>query len=335
MRESEGHGVKKSDMRIRLAFALALATAAAGCSVADHRAPIEAFAQATRDTETALVALDRQVTDSYAQSIRGRVLAGELFVQIRSGDCRVESGRCRIVVLDGERNEQLLSPDPVLANMVQLIAAVRRYAEGLHAIATADTAAQVGSRVDATVGSLKSLAATVGALGGTDSTVTGASVSAADYATPVGEIVSWGVGQYVARVQLDGLRRATADAREVVAGAGQAFALAADEASRVPRAELAEAVSVDVDALRERPGERTLDGLIASAERYDRLLLGKPPAVFGRLVEAHDALVAKLHDEDVSWSDVVARIETFAAEAHNLAAIVRDLRVVGAGNTEG
>lgn len=72
-----------------------------------------------------------------------------------------------------------------------------------------------------------------------------------------------------------------------------------------------------------------LDKLIASASHYDQQLLAKPPAVFARLDDAHAALVQKLHNDDVSLADVVAKIEVFAEEAKILAKAIKDLQKVG------
>jgi hypothetical protein len=298
----------------------------AACSVVSYRQPVADFAQATKDTEEALAGLDKQVTDGYTDVLRQRVLNRTLQVQIRDGDCRVESERCRIVVKDREGNEQPFPPNPPMQRMLLLMGLIRSYADGLAAIVTADTAAQVNTQVGATVGSLQNLAKTVANLGGPDSA---GILKLGDYATPVGNAVNWLAGQYIARVQLDGLRRATVDARPVIAGAAQVFAAAAAEASRVPRALLAEEVSLRIDAVRRSLNEQNIDDVAKSAARYDGLLSNRPPAVFKQLQESHDALVAKIQDENVTLAEVVARIEVFAAEAQALAQVVRDLQAVG------
>lgn len=302
------------------------------CSVANFRKPIEDFAQATRDTQDVLGGLDKEVTDGYADLIRRRVVAGQLLTRIQKDDCGVESARCRVVVVDKKGNEQLLLPDSAMRKALVLMDSIRIYADGLAGIVNADTAAQVATQVNATVGSVKNLAATVAKLGGPDKTST---VDLTDYATPVGDLVNWFAGQYIARVQLDGLRRATVGARPVISGATEVFAKFANESSLVPRALMAEEVSLRIDALRITLNERNVEEASASARRYDRLLLSKPPVVFDRLQQSHEALVAKIHDEKVTLAEVIARIEVFAAEAKELANIVKELRTVGKKEAEG
>lgn len=324
--QKSGGNYMERGARIRLVCVAVLLISVTACSVTDFKKPIGDFAQATRDSESALKGLDQEVTNAYADLIRRRVLAKELLVQITAGDCQTSSERCRIVVKDRDGNEQALSPEPALKNMITLMGAVRAYADGLSAIVNADTAAKVETQVNATIGNLTNLAGTVKKLGGQDKTT---SINLAEYATPVGQIVNWTVGQYVAKVQFDGLKRATADAEDVVSAAANIFELTAGEAALTPRARLAEVVSVRVDALRDKLTAANLDKLIASASHYDQQLLAKPPAVFARLDDAHAALVQKLHNDDVSLADVVAKIEVFAEEAKILAKAIKDLQKVG------
>jgi hypothetical protein len=301
----------------RLLIVASLGIQVAACSVTNFRKPVEEFAQATKDTTDALVGLDKQVTGGYADLLRKRVLEGKLLVQLEGRDCLTESERCRIVVKNRQGDVEPFPPDSPMRNMLTLMRSIQ---------VNADTAAQVSTDVSATVGSLKNLAESVAKLKGPDNT---GSVRLADYATPVGNLVNWLAGQYIASVQLDGLRRATLDARPVIAGATDVFAVAANESSMVPRALMSEEVASGIDALRPKASERSLDEVVAIAARYDGLLRGKPAAVFKQLRNSHDALVAKIQDENVSLAEVIARIETFAAEAQALAAIVKELQAVG------
>jgi hypothetical protein len=313
-------------LRVRILAITLVCTAITACSsVANFRKPVDDFAQATRDATDALAGLDKQVTDGYADLIRKRVVAGQLLATIETSDCLTESQRCRIVAKDKQGKQEQFPPEPAMRKMVVLMSSVRNYADGLAGIVNADTAAEVTTQVGATVGSLKNLAGTVAKLGGPDST---AIVKLADYATPLGDLFSRLAGQYVAKVQLDGLRRATVDARPVIAGAAQVFATAANEASRVPRALMAEEVSNGIDALRANRNEKQVDAVVASALRYDRVLVAKPPAVFQQLQQSHDSLVAKIQDENVTLAEVIARIEAFAVEAKGLADIVKEFEAV-------
>ncbi len=290
------------------------------CSVADYKKPISDFATATQDAETALVLLDKQVTDAYAALLRERAIAGEAFVKFESGNCQVSSARCQLVVGD-----ELLSPKPALRQMIILMASVRTYADGLAAIVEADTAAKVASHVNATLGSVESLAETVADMKGTPEAER---PKVSEFTTPAGKAINWVVGQYVAKVQVDGLKRATHDAQPVIADTADIFGAAAELGADVPKLAMADEVSRRLDGFRDARTENSLTALIESAAAYDRLLLASPPNIFQRLKEAHDALATQLAGGDVSLADAFAKIKVFAAEAEVLAKILKDLAAI-------
>jgi hypothetical protein len=309
-----------------------LCVATSACSVANYKKPIEDFTQATKDTAEALEGLDKQVRDGYTDLLRRRVLARTLQLGMTEQECQTESERCRLIVRDETKNSQPYLQESVMPKILILMASIRQYADHLAAIVNADTASQVTTQVTATVVSLGNLAGTIAKLGGADNT---ASVKLADYATPVGNLANWLAGQYIGGIQLEGLRRATVDARPVLAGAVEIFDAAATAAARVPRAQMAEEVRTRMDALRAQLSERSVEEVVQAALRYDKVLVAKPSAVFERLVSSHDALVAKIQDENVTLADVVARIEIFATEAKSLMAIVKELQAAGKKKGEG
>jgi hypothetical protein len=51
--------------------------------------------------------------------------------------------------------------------------------------------------------------------------------------------------------------------------------------------------------------------------------------------DAHDALADSLNDESFNLATAIARIEAFAAEAEQLAKILRELRAIVPENQEG
>ena len=304
------------------AFALTGALAAAGCSVASYEQPVSDFAGATEDAQSALLALNDQVTAAYAAAVRRQVLAGDGLVRYRNGDCLTGSERCRLVVVTRDGSEKTLSPDPPLRQTLALMRGIDDYAQGLAAIVAADTSEGIADNVNATIASVDSLAATVSSLSaGGDRPP----VDTAAYTTAAGGLVSWAAEQYVARQKLAALRRATADSKPVVARAADLFTDAAEIAAVVPRAPLADLVAQRRDALDDRPTEANLDRLIESAAAYDRLLTARPPRVFQRLEAAHGALVDKLQGEELSLVVVIARIRAFQDEAKTLAGLLRDL----------
>lgn len=332
----------KTIMGHRLVLVAGLLLPAAACSVTEYKVPVSAFAEATRDSEQALIGLNQQVTDAYAAIQRNRVLDGTRLVQFfetredggTHRDCLVVSERCRLVTVDASGNQELLSPEPPLGKMVLLMGAIRTYADGLTAIVSAETAQNVTTQVNATLGSIEDLGATVAKLK-VEGTEPAPMNPVTEFKSPVANAVNWIFGQYVASVQLEGLKRATSDAKPVIAGAAEIFGDAADVSADVPRVSLAKAVAKRNDAFDDKQSEGTLDQLIESAAAYDQLLLAEPASVFTRLVEAHDVLADRLQDENLSVADAMARIRAFQREAQTLKDIVEQLAAASKIDAEG
>ena len=304
--------------------------AVAGCSSTDYTQPISDFAEATQNTEAAIVALDKQVTDAYAALLRSRVLAKKSLVQPEKRNCQVSSDRCRLVIVDRDGNKQFLSPDPALGKTIILMGSIRMYVEGLKAIVNAETAEAVTSQVNATLGSVEALAGTLAKVNGEESSKKNIS----EYTTPVGKLVSWVVGQYVAKVKIDGLRRATEHAHPVIERVAEYLNEVAGIASDAPKLALAESVSKRAIALEGGLSDSNLDKLILSAARYDKFLLARPNSDFKLFQTAHFALVEKLQNDDQSLANMMAKIKSFASEAKTLAKILQELAAAGGKDEE-
>jgi len=302
----------------RSAVVLLLSGVAACSSVTDYQQPITTFAGATKNAQSALSTLNSEVTNAYGALLREQAVADDALVEVVAGDCLASSTQCRLDLLSRDGTTQPLTPPPALANMSRLMGAISAYAGNLQALVSADTAAAVTANVNATLGSVESLAQTVEAAGGTKPPV---DLSA--YATPVGDAVSWLAGQYVARVKVDGLRRATSEAQPVIAAASEVFQKAAETAALVPKASMSEDVSSKLTAFETSPSAANLNALVQSAGQFNQFLEAKPADVFGRMNAAHEALTRQLQGQDVSLAEVVARIEAFAAEAQRLADVAK------------
>lgn len=309
----------------RLAFVALLCGPLLACSVASYRKPVEDFAQATRDTAEALNGLDRQIRDADAERMRKQVIAQPDRMLTRKGDCLDGSKRCQIVVIDEKGQPRVFPPESRIPKILAVMAAIQRYADGLAAIVTADTAAQVTTHVNATVASLKNLAATVKEQGGGDKS---SLVSLTEYATPVGNLANWLSGQYVAKLQLDGLRRATKDARAVVSEATDVLVTNAGFGALIWLPPRAHEVEQRMATLEKNASARAIDDLVTSAGQYDRLLESSPALVFTEFHKSHEALAKKLNDEEGSLSDAIEKIDVFSGEAKKLAAVVKELQAV-------
>lgn len=309
----------------RFMIAASLLTLATACSATNYQRPVGDFSTATQNAQEALVALDQHVTQAYLEMLRSEVATNERLVRAKENECELTSERCRLVAVNAEGDLQLFPPEPLLGNMITLMRAVAVYAQGLADIVNADTAEQVSTHVNATLGSINNLANTIDALASTN-----AAESASAYKTSLGKAVNWFVGQYVATIKIDALRQATRQAQPVIERATRIFSdttlLAADVSHIGPTTEF--------DDAREKY-EATLRGddlniLVARAAAYDRILVAKPSSVFEQLLLAHDALADHLQNKGQSFADVMGKIELFAIEAEAIITIVKEIQAVDA-----
>lgn len=128
MRADRSMGDRRRTRLASAAFALAAALVVSGCSVASYEQPVLDFAVATQDAESALVALNDEVSAAYTAAVRRLVLAGDGLVTYENGDCLTGSERCRLVVVARDGSERTLSPDPPLRRTLVLMRGINDYA---------------------------------------------------------------------------------------------------------------------------------------------------------------------------------------------------------------
>lgn len=322
----------KPDTWCRTALAAVVLVIVSGCSVTDYAPAVTKFSEATENAEKALVGLDQQVRDIKAARQRARALAPGAQVLPHEGDCRFESPRCRLDVVDtGPRG--LLIPESPIPEVVSIMSDVRSYANNLTTLVNADTAAKASASVNAALANVEKIANTVAKHNKPDAK----DVSIPQFATPVGNAAGWIIGQYVARVQVSGLRDATRKADKVIESAGVLFnavGSVAQESTKVgPSKEFEKRASAF-----EKEGGRTgqiLDKYTMAAVTLDRLLRVKVANVFTSMSEAHGALARRLQNDKLSLASVIAKIESFASEAEQLFKIIEDLKAISLEKNEG
>lgn len=299
---------------------------AAACSTGDYSKPIDDFAAATTNAKQALSDLNTQVTDAYRGVLDAAILKGDLLLRQKSGECVVGSPRCRLTLVDenGEERE-IYPPAPPLTRMTLLMTEVDRYAANLKALLEADTAEKVEAQVNAALGSIQNLAETVSELQAEEGAPP---AEIPQFATPVGEAVNWVLGKYIDRVKYRGLQRATEAAKPVIRQAADLFSTVSDVVADVPSSTLANEVSMGQDALRSNLSQAAITSYAQSAARYDALLTAGPTQVFQKMGDAHDALADSLQGEDFNLATASAKIQAFAAEAEQLAKILKELRAI-------
>ena len=300
---------------LKLAFLGALLALATACStVTSYTQPVTDFATATSSAEAAVVALDKAVTDDYEAYLIGEINAGKLLAEAE--DCELTSTRCHLVAKNTDGEPELLPPDPLLGNVVTLMQGISAYASGLNSLVTADTAAAVAESVNSTLGSIENLATTVNSQAGSN---------VADYTTPAGKALNWILGQYIAKLQIDGLRQATSSAAPVIARAVKLFEAASENAQDLAKVRPLGQFDAAWETYESSESETDLKKAIAKAAAYDKVLQNPVSSVFSALETAHAALTDSLNNDGGSVVDVIVKIEAFTAQALTVATIYREL----------
>jgi len=307
----------------------------AGCSATNYSTPIQTFASATANANSALADLNKTATAEYTDflSQRARKDLQHWILQGRPGECELGSQRCRVALVnvskDQNKNQiedQLFPPEPLLGNMVAVMGDVNTYAQNLAALVADDDAAKAEADVNAALGSVEKLANTVAKAGGKGKE----KEPIPSFATPVGSAVNWLIGQYANYVKLEGLKAATKEAKPVIKSAADLFGRAAIFGSDPQRAELTKSFREKMDAYQnDRSSEANVDAIVDAAKRYDDFLQSKPGKAFEQMGDAHSALADALQNGNPSWPQVMAQIQEFAAQAEELAKIAQNLAALG------
>lgn len=309
----------------RTTIILAALVIVSACSVTDYTPAVTKFSEATENSERALVGLDQKARDIRAAWLQARVLAGGgVDVQMASGECDDDSSRCRLmVVVDGVQTEFLVPESPI-PDVLIVMAEIRRYANNLSALINADTAAKASASVNAALGSIEELAKT---LNNIDPTKKTKPIKA--FATPVGQATTWLIGQYVVRVKLKGLKRATKAADGTIADAANVFRVVEGFVTSSVTSKFSEDVELVETKFDDNRTSQNLRRWNQSAEVYDKLLRASAADIFGSMAEAHNALTQRLQNDKLSLASALAKIEAFAMEAEKLAKIIEGLSAIG------
>lgn len=299
----------------KLALISALALVTTACStVTSYQKPVSDFAAATTDAATALAEIDKKTTKVYDEALRNEINNGTRL--LRQEGCQLTSERCQLIATNMDRESAVFPPESVLNNIVTLMLGVTAYSQGLNEIVTADTAAKVAASVNATLGSVESFSKTVGG---------GAAPTVSAYKEPGGKAINWIFSQRIARLQINGLQQATTAAQPVISQVATTLEATASLAEDMDLAPVLKQFDAAWEKYEEDPTESNLNTAIAKAAASDMVLRTRPSSVFAALNTAHESLTQSLNGEGVSVIEVMAKIELFAEEAANVAAIIREL----------
>jgi hypothetical protein len=279
-----------------------------------------------------LADLNKTTTAQYTNFLSQRARTDlHLAVKAKGDECELGSTRCRIVLIDPNdpSKEQLFPPDPLLGNMVVVMAEINAYAQNLAALVADDSAEKAATDVNAALGSVEALANTVAKAEGKAKE----KHTVPSFATPVGSAVNWLIGQYANYVKLEGLRVATKEAKPVIERAAVIFKDAAIFGSDPQRSALTNSFQTKIDTYQDnRSSETSLDAAVDAAKLYDDLLQSQPGATFEQMGIAHSALADALQNPNTSWPQVIAQVQNFAAQAQELAKIAQSLAALGEKN---
>lgn len=304
---------------LRTAILCVLVITVSACStVTSYKKPITDFSTATSNAEAALLKLDLMVSKDNETILRREVL--DVPLRVDYDGCELGSEHCRITVRRRGGKPMPFPPEPMLGKIIDLMRGITLYTQDLNAIVTADTSAKVAASVNAAMGSIEALSTTINKQSGATLTV---------YKDPISKAVNWMFGQRIAKLQIDGLRRATSRADPVIARAAMVFESSADQAEVFAHDELVAQFDLALKKNKDSPSDANLTALVARASAYDVVLKSRPSLVFAKLAPVHNALTRSLQGEGESVVDLIARIDAFAAQAQTVVEIVRELDAAG------
>ena len=306
---------------IAIIFLSVLLTA---CTVADYKKPVGDFSAVVKRAETTLKEFNQKVTSKYQENALKKLLADKPSAEEREEggklDCLASSTRCRLVFLNS-KNEELKRPGSAMRRMIGLMNSFRMYADNLNKIVEDTTAAQVEVSVNETISSLGQLENTVNRFGGEIKKSDG---KIQEIVAPVGLVLNWVVGKYIAKVKIEALRRATRNAKNVVEEATKLFEEAARVAEYSYKIDLKNEFSNHKNKFNDNPSKQHFQELVKAAEKFDIFLRGRPSRVFARLRDTHNSLADNLQNGEVTLAEVYGKTSILRTEMEKLAKIVKE-----------
>ena len=302
---------------VALAACLALGACA---SPQNFQQPIGDFATATASASTALQTLDQTATANYNAVELAAALKDPSKIGSKSGDCRLTSIDCTVVVnADQPGGAALpLHVKSLVPNSVQVMTVVADYANGLKTLAAADSTPAVQDGLGKTLGAAVSIATTVNA-------PTGTLIGAIQQ--PLTDTGVYLFQQYQNAATVAALRRATTAADPVIK---DAMGLLSDEYIAVQNAAIARASDdYELKLIAARApggGEAAIDALVTSANTFDDELRLKNTNIYAQVATAHTTLKDALQNPDVSLTDAISQIQVLVQQIKNVQAIVADIQ---------
>jgi hypothetical protein len=155
------------------------------------------------------------------------------------------------------------------------------------------------------------------------------------YATPVGNLVSWALGQYIAYRQIGALRSVTSDAKDKIREAGvelddMTYSTLVRNSRQDGEDKVTQAARTWRDAeIAGHPDKTAQDtalaAFVAATKAQNQLLASTKAGLFKEMADAHDSLVAQLAG-NLSLADLSVVMQTFSKKAAEFQKDVSDLQ---------
>src|SRR5262249_23792791 len=186
--------------------AQAVALLLCACSAADFKQPIAAFAAQTNAAKTTFQGYATSLDQVNHEQNLADIAREPKLLFVPASDCKRASKRCQLFIDDGRRRRLNAS---IVPNITAIMNGLSTYATNLNAIATADSAGEIKTAVDAANTNLIGLAKAADGLNKQLGRTTTLETQVTALATPLADIVTLALTTYVEQVKLQALRDAT------------------------------------------------------------------------------------------------------------------------------
>lgn len=303
---------------IRAALLLMCGLLVAACSASDFTMPVTAFSDATKTAATSFkTSRESLVKLSNEQRLKSAADGGNILAM--DGDCRVNSTRCRLVVVDKGGNKKPLTNS--FEHLQELMDGLVTYTDNLVAIVKANTTGDLAKGSEAVKSNLTSLAQSGTSLAQAFNLKGVSFARETPFISPIADAANFGLNKALEAQKIAALHGSTAEMEDMFPALTIVFNAVNDAALRIERNQLTAAYQKADAAFRRKPSDATRDAYKQAAQAYDAVLSSSPKKVFDALREAHGVLAKSLESHTPDFNELFALLQKATEEANKLAEI--------------